>query len=128
MKIGGKRGRGRPFGSKSKKTNKVAVSLAANGITPLEVMLMALRYHTDLAVAELAKGDQADHKVIVSELAQASGFAKDAAPYMHPRLNAVDHSGGLRITYEDSLKAFQQAAASAQAIMEPSDGGDTTVH
>lgn len=129
MPLGGKRaGAGRKPGTKSSKTKEIADRLMASGVTPLEVMLMALRYHTDLVVAELAKGDVADKAVIVAELGLASTYAKDAAPYMHPRLNAVDHSGGLRITYEDSLKAFQQAAALAASIVETSDGGDSTVH
>lgn len=45
-------------------------------LTPLEVMLKAMRFHS-----EAQRWDQ------------AASVAKDAAPYMHPRLAAVEHSG-----------------------------------
>jgi hypothetical protein len=49
---------------------------AVAGITPLEVMLEAMN-------AFRQAGD----------MEKAAGFAKDAAPYIHPRLAAVDHKG-----------------------------------
>lgn len=73
MAHGGARpGAGRKRGSVTKKTTEVAQRAAAQGITPLEVMLAAMR--------------QAYRK---KDMAAAAGFAKDAAPYMHPRLSAV---------------------------------------
>jgi hypothetical protein len=47
------------------------------GITPLEVMLKAMR-------AAHARGD----------LAAAAAFARDAAPYVHPRLTSAEVAGG----------------------------------
>lgn len=80
MPRGGKRpGAGRPKGSRSPATIKrkeIAERALAEGITPLEVMLRTMRDH-------FAAG----------RLDQASAVAKDAAPYMHPRLAAVEHSG-----------------------------------
>ena len=73
MPRGGVRpGAGRKRGAVTKKTTEIAQRAAAEGITPLEVMLDAMR--------------QAHKK---KDLAAAAGFAKDAAPYMHPRLSAV---------------------------------------
>jgi len=45
-------------------------------LTPLEVMLKAMRVH--------AKADRWD---------EAASIAKDAAPYMHPRLASMQHTG-----------------------------------
>jgi hypothetical protein len=70
-------GAGRKRGSLSRKTTEVAQKAAAQGITPLEVLLQAMRHHYD-----------------AGDLDRAAVFAKDAAPYMHPRLSAVAVSGG----------------------------------
>lgn len=74
---GGKRsGAGRPRGSATQRTREIADEAAENGITPLEVMLEAMRsFH--------GGGD----------MEKAASIAKDAAPYMHPRLAAVEHTG-----------------------------------
>jgi len=70
---GGKRpGAGRPKGSHDVKTRAVAAALAEQGITPLEVICEAMWAHYQ-------KG----------ELDAAASLAKDAAPYMHARLSAV---------------------------------------
>jgi hypothetical protein len=77
MPRGGHRaGAGRKKGSRTIRTARIAEQAAAEGITPLEVMLTAMRRH--------AQAGQWD---------QAAVFAKDAAPYMHPRLQAIQHTG-----------------------------------
>ena len=74
---GGKRpGAGRPKGSKNTKTREIADKAAAEGITPLEVMLTRMR-------ALWAKTDEASKD-------QAVEIAYRAAPYMHPRLQSVE--------------------------------------
>jgi hypothetical protein len=74
---GGKRaGAGRKPGSATKKTREIADKAVAQGITPLEVMLEAMNFFRELG-----------------DMAQAAGFAKDAAPYIHPKLAAIEHSG-----------------------------------
>ncbi len=56
---------------------------AADGITPLEVMLATMRALWDSAVGK-------DGKVADFEKALAAcGAAKDAAPYMHPRMQQI---------------------------------------
>lgn len=76
MAHGGKRvGAGRKAGAATRKTREIADRAAEDGITPLEVMLGAMREAWEA-------GDKA----------AAANFAKDAAPYMHARLAAVEHS------------------------------------
>lgn len=70
---GGRRnGSGRPKGAKTKKTQESARRQIDLGITPLDVMCEVMRHY-------YAKGDRD----------KAAAIAKDAAPYMHPRLSYV---------------------------------------
>jgi hypothetical protein len=70
MPRGGKRtGAGRKKGAATKKSQAIAAKACAEGITPLEVMLAAMRHHYEQ-----------------QDLDRAAEFAKDAAPYCHPRL------------------------------------------
>lgn len=41
--------------------------------------------------------------------------AKAAAPYMHARLAAVEHSGGLLLTHEDALDELDEPGTGDQA-------------
>jgi hypothetical protein len=71
---GGKRhGAGRPPGTANLKTREIADRAAAEGITPLEVILKAMRMKWE-----------------AGDFDGACAFAKDAAPYMHPRLAAIE--------------------------------------
>lgn len=74
-KNGGARpGAGRPKGSANKKTQEIVARALAGGVTPLEYMLNVMR---DISADE----DRRDE------------MARAAAPYMHPRLQAVEHTG-----------------------------------
>lgn len=65
---GGKRnGAGRKAGSQTKRTQEIIAQASANGITPLEFMLSVLQ--------DASK-----------PFDQRYSAARDAAPYMHPRL------------------------------------------
>lgn len=64
--------------------------IASTGVTPLDVMIADMRLHYDLYQEALAKKDIATAK---TELKEARDAAKDAAPYTHPRLAAVEHMG-----------------------------------
>lgn len=81
---GGKRpGSGRKKGSATKKTREIADRAAEEGITPLEYMLNVMRQdstHEDPKV-------QAVRETLRFEAAKA------AAPYIHPRLAAVEMTG-----------------------------------
>lgn len=75
MARGGKRpGAGRPKGAANKRTREVADKAAQDGITPLEYMLGRMR----------------DESADRSERMDA---AKAAAPYIHPKLSTVEHTG-----------------------------------
>lgn len=86
---GGKRpGAGRKAGSATRKTREIAERAMADGITPLEFMLNIMR--TELPEVE-------DERVLLDAMAMRFEAAKAAAPYIHPRLAAIEHSGGLEV-------------------------------
>lgn len=76
-------GAGRKAGSATTKTRAIADRAAEQGLTPLEVMLKAMRFHIE----------RFDLTENTDDLGAAAVFAKDAAPYIHPRLQAVEHTG-----------------------------------
>lgn len=82
---GARKGAGRKVGAATKRTREIADKAAASGITPLEVMLEAM-------LALRASG----------ELEKAASVAKDAAPYVHPRLSSVEMNAKVT-THEASL-------------------------
>lgn len=71
---GGKRpGAGRKVGSQTTKTRLIAQEAAAQGITPIEVLLGAMRHAWD-----------------AGDMDKACERAASAAPYVHPRLASTD--------------------------------------
>lgn len=77
MARGGKRvGAGRKVGSQVKRTQEIIAKAAAEGISPLEVLLTSMRMAWESKDAD-----------------KACAWAEKAAPYVHPRLAAVEHSG-----------------------------------
>ena len=74
MKGGKRQGAGRKVGSATKKTAELAIKAAAEGLSPLDYMLQRMRDEDEVPAV---RGD----------------MAKAAAPYCHPRLNAVEHTG-----------------------------------
>ena len=84
MARGGRRlGSGRKPGSANKRTREVADKAAADGITPLEVILNTMK-----ALWEDALDDDGKLANIEKALAACS-VGKDAAPYMHPRMQQI---------------------------------------
>jgi hypothetical protein len=69
-------GSGRKRGSRNKRTLEIVRNVAATGKTPLEVMLEAMRSYYE-----------------AGDIDKAVAFAKDAAPYVHPRMAAVEVGG-----------------------------------
>jgi hypothetical protein len=99
---GGRRpGAGRKPGSATRKTREIAERAAAEGITPLEVMLADMR-------AKYAAGD----------LDAAADRARDCAPYMHPRLSSIS-ADYRRITSIQQLTDEEILAIVAGAHEEP---------
>jgi hypothetical protein len=91
MARGGARpGAGRRKNAPNKATIARQERIASSGVTPLDVMIADMRLHYDLYQEALAERDIATAK---AELKEARDAAKDAAPYTHPRLAAVEHMG-----------------------------------
>lgn len=79
---------------------KEAVRIAeAMGVLPIEVMLEAMNYHVGRARRELKKAEELDefsgeplgeagvnHNLVSLCYANATNCARDAAPYVHPKL------------------------------------------
>lgn len=82
---GGKRaGAGRKPGSATKKTREIADKAAEDGLTPLEFMLQIMRGEPP---------ETEDERVKLSYVEMRFEAAKAAAPYVHPKLAAIEHSG-----------------------------------
>ena len=75
---GARAGAGRPPGSKNQRSADIARQAVDAGITPIEVMLNAMRDLWDEGTAEAKR--------------EAARIAKDAAPYVHPRLSNIDQT------------------------------------
>lgn len=90
---GARKGAGRKTGSATKRTREIADKASEEGLTPLEYMLLVMR----------APSDHDDIRVQVAREAMRFEAAKAAAPYMHPRLAAVEHTGPNGGPIEQSL-------------------------
>lgn len=85
MARGGKReGAGRPAGAVNKASAERQAEVEASGETPLAYMLKVMR---DVSADEAKRLDA----------------AKAAAPYVHPRLAAVEMSGTVGLSFEDFI-------------------------
>lgn len=73
---GARAGAGRKKGSRKSRNLAIADRAAAEGITPLEVMLFVMRDH-----------------FAAKRYAEAAEVAHHAAPYVHPRLVSAHHTG-----------------------------------
>jgi hypothetical protein len=98
---GGRRaGAGRKKGSQVRRSQEIVARVAAAGISPLEVILTAMR-------RAFQHGD----------LEKAAAFAKDAAPYLHPKLQAVQHSGDADQPVQTVLQIITGVARSEDSIV-----------
>jgi hypothetical protein len=77
---GARNGAGRKPNGANVKNGATAVKAASEGVTPIEVMLEAMRSHYD-----------------ADELDRAAEIAAKAAPYCHPRLAAVEVGGAVEV-------------------------------
>jgi hypothetical protein len=117
MARGGKRvGAGRPTGALTKRTRETAERALAEGKSPLEVMLDNMRHFQQVALdAEAvlegltageftgkvtAETPEEQFKALLAQVKKTAGFrqmaqecARDAAPFMHARLAAIEHTG-----------------------------------
>lgn len=115
MPRGGKReGSGRKVGALTTRTRAVAEQAVAEGKAPLEVMLENMRHFRQVALdaeaviesmndeqlSTLGGNHEEQFKALLAKVKQAAGLrvmaqecARDAAPFIHARLSAVQHSG-----------------------------------
>lgn len=76
-----------------------AVRAQVSDIAPLAVQLATMR---ELWVRAVKGG-----RIVDLECAkQACALAKDTAPFVHPRLASVDHSGDMTVRHEDWLDSL----------------------
>ena len=103
-KGGARPGAGRKEGSLTKRTREIAEVAAAQGITPLEVMIRTMMELYKEAENCTKQDDHAhegighvDDVMIIENriklLNMAATIARHAAPYVHPRLSAIEHTG-----------------------------------
>lgn len=81
---GARKGSGRPKGSLNKFTKEAVAKAKAGGILPLDYLLKVMRN----SKAKTQRRDWA---------------AAAAAPYLHPKLAAIEHSGNVQLTHEQAL-------------------------
>jgi hypothetical protein len=103
MAAGRKTGGGSRKGRPNRATAAKAAAIAASGVTPLDYMLSVMR---DLNVEPGRRDD----------------MAKAAAPFVHPRLAAVAHSGPdggpIEMSVEDRQRSFEQRQREARAAID----------
>lgn len=118
MARGGKRdGAGRPAGAITRRTREVAERALATGMSPLDVMLDNMRHFQQVALdaeatlegltaeefSEQVPPDASPEdqfKFLLAQVKKTVGLrqaaqdaARDAAPYIHPKLASVQHTG-----------------------------------
>jgi hypothetical protein len=130
---GGKRvGAGRKISALTTRTRHIAEQTAAQGDTPLEVMIENMRHFQRVAKdAEMtleglsatefslqvpaAASPEEQFKFLLAQVKKTAGFrqlaqdaARDAAPYVHPKLASVEHTGELKVTHEMALAQLDE--------------------
>lgn len=135
---GGKRpGAGRKPGIPNKASQKRQEKIAATGITPLELMIEHMRELWGTA-DQLAKKAQKlaktadDNAKEVGKLeskagslrAQAATVAKEAAPYVHPKLSSITGAGGGAVVIREITRTIVEPKPKANGDARHSNGED----
>lgn len=81
---GARKGAGRKAGATTKRSQEIAARSFEDGISPLEYMLEVMRKKIS---------DEMEPESMWKAMAMKFEAAKAAAPYMHPRLAAIEHTG-----------------------------------
>lgn len=103
MPRGGKReGAGRKAGEPNKRTKELQAAVEASGETPLAYMLRVMR--------------DSD-----TDAQRRDDMAKAAAPFVHAKLAAIEHSGDMTMRHEDALEQLDDEGTrdTAQAPGQP---------
>ncbi len=97
MASGGQRlGAGRKAGAHNKASIERQAKVAASGLTPLDYLLSVMR-------------DEAN------DMGERVDAAKAAAPYVHPKLANIEHSGTLDVTTQTKEQRDAAVAAALSA-------------
>lgn len=100
---GARNGAGRKKGGNNAKTKariaRAERAIEKAGVTPLEILLQAMQ--EDWAAAHDETLEEGARNI---KRRQALETAKDAAPYVHPKLQPVDGSGNTALIVDASLK------------------------
>lgn len=109
MARGGKRtGAGRKRGAVTKRSSAAANKLSKSGVLPLEILVTAMRTAWTSGETE-----------------QACALARDAAPYLHPRMAAKDTPVKLKgLTGTLSEKGEAVLSAMARGEISPGQAGE----
>ena len=95
-KGGARPGAGRKTGSLTKRTRQIAEAVATKGITPLEVMMNVMHqlyeHASNVREEDLSEKESAS-EARIKLLNMAATVGRHAAPYVHPRLSAIEHTG-----------------------------------
>ena len=75
-KGGSRKGAGRPKGAITKRTREIAEKAILAGKTPIEILLEGMRFYYE-----------------AGNFDKACAFARDAAPYIHPRMASIAVGG-----------------------------------
>lgn len=150
MAKGGKRpGAGRPRGSLTRRTQEVAARAIAENRTPLEIMLENMLHFQQAAIdAEaILKGLTAEEftgtemtpeeqfRKLLAEVKKAAGLrlmaqecARDAAPFVHPRLSAtsltVEKRDATDWTRDELVAILNHARNGGNGATAPNGRGD----
>jgi hypothetical protein len=160
MRGGPGRGQGRKPGGSNRKSRELAEKAIGEGSTPLEVMIRNMRFYDEEAVrlvsqlaaaaaagtlpVDEAEGDEeaevhesglnADTveqlRIIFNMRKMAGEAARDAAPYIHPRVGADTGEGGVDpdfVPLAERLKEYQRRddlAAAGGNVVELKPSGD----
>jgi hypothetical protein len=85
----GERRGGRTKGTPNKATVAKAAEIAASGLTPLDYLIGVMR----------------NEKLPTADRMEA---AKAAAPYVHPKLSAVEMGGSMNMTHEEWIDILDE--------------------
>lgn len=104
-KGGARKGAGRPTGIPNKLTQQSIDKAVALGVTPLDVLLEGMHYYYNLSKSD-PHGYAFDQegKIILSYRGAAKDYAIAAAPYVHPKLSAIQAN----IVVNDHEKALAE--------------------
>ena len=120
---GGKRqGAGRPKGSVNKMTAKERQKILDGGRSPLEIMVQIARWHFGRWAIEKRKSPkERDEDRLMAKADAAVDAASKAAPYVHPKFAAVQHSGpgGGPIQTVDLSKMSDDDLSRLEALLGP---------